>query len=498
MSDEIYYVNCSCVDQEEDSLTECQNQFDGAGVSNCNEYYLGTPNSIGPISASAATIYTDYADNDGFCVCETSETPFDDPTLAPPTLPPPLIPCLSVLGVVGLTPEMAQQLKTVVNNLTKNQFTNFGFPENIPGLNRQQQAFLRNMKNNSNNYDDFMKKATKKVNFVNTCNTTGSPPPSRRGTTTNPKTKPGPGLKPDTRKIPIGGGNGNTFAPKPKVPNPRWVPRFPKIGPIIKKIPGVISKTIPWYGWPIFLDPITNPNTTDPNEDTIFDPPIWIPPSPQPAPIPGGPPIWIDNDRGYYIPPGSSSAFPGNFILPDIESTDPNTGEVFRFPNTPDGWDTYERWKDHYSSNGETDYTQAQSFNYSYSTSDDIGLKVRIANAIDVQTLYGGAFPAWAMHIAAYQPRQTTFLWVKNFFFHTENKEISTAQKPPPRNFLAKSNNGNTTLELDSTDNPAKFCTDIEDVTPDEYNKNIINNNLLELYGGNPPLTETTVLVPKE
>ena len=431
------------------------------------------------------------------------------PPPAPPTLPPPSIPCLSVLGVVGLKPEMVGQLKNIIKGLTQDDVTNRDFPGNIKGLNKQQQAFLRKMKEDvfvfkkseQAIYEDLMKRANDKVNnFVNTCNTgsTGSPPPSRRGTTTNPKPKPAPAPKPSPRKLPTGGGNGSTFAPRPKPPSIPRKPKLPKFGPVVKKIPGLISKWIPWWDWPIITGPITNPNTTDPNEDTIFGPPIWIPPSPQPAPIPGGPPIWIDNDRGYVIPPGFPVAFPGNFVLPDIESTDPNTGEVLRFPNTPDGWETYDRWRDHYTSNGETDYTQAQSFNYSYSTSDDIGLKVRIANAIDVQTLYGGAVPAWPMHIAAYQPRQTTFLWVKNFFFHTENKEISTAQKPLPRNFLAKSNNGNTILELDSTDNPAKFCTDIEDVTPDEYNKNIINNNLLELYGGNPPLTETTVLVPKE
>lgn len=76
-SDE-YFVEITCIDQEADSLAECQNQFDSIGVSTCVEYYTGSTASVaGPMSLSAASALGDAVDNDGFCTagiisCENS------------------------------------------------------------------------------------------------------------------------------------------------------------------------------------------------------------------------------------------------------------------------------------------------------------------------------------------------------------------------------------------------------------------------------------------
>jgi len=71
-NDDEYFIEMSCVDQEADSLAECQNQFDSIGVNSCLEYYTGSTASVaGPMSSSAATALSDAVDNDGFCQAET-------------------------------------------------------------------------------------------------------------------------------------------------------------------------------------------------------------------------------------------------------------------------------------------------------------------------------------------------------------------------------------------------------------------------------------------
>lgn len=306
-------------------------------------------------------------------------------------------------------------------------------------------------------------------------------------------------------KAPKGGGGGGGpktgggTKPKPRQPwvkwprlRPKW-PKWPKI--TIPRIPPVSLPRIPipripgWVlGPPIFLDPITNPGTTDPNEDNIFypEPPIWHPPT-DPLPWPPNETYPVDNDTGFYGPAGS-------FELPPINTSDPNTGEPLIFEN----WTAYEEWQNHYISNGDISYgeeIQALAIYYLDDTDDEVGAKLRIGNTIFLYMTYNGYIPIWPMFLSDYYLRDTTSIWVANNFFFQDKQ---TAQAPQPNNFLAKSNNGNAILELDGSSNPAKFATDIAEVTPDGSNDSLINHGLLELCGGNPPLTEVTVLVPKE
>lgn len=298
-----------------------------------------------------------------------------------------------------------------------------------------------------------------------------------------------------------GGGpkTGGGTKPKPRQPwfkwprfKPKW-PTWPKI--TIPRLPPVSLPRIPipripgWViGPPIFLDPITNPGTFDPNEDDIFypEPPIWHPPT-DPLPWPPNETYPIDNDTGFYGPAGS-------FELPPINTSDPNTGEPLIFEN----WEAYEEWQNHYISNGDISYgeeIQALAIYYLEDTDDEVGAKLRIGNTIFLYMTYNGYIPIWPMFLSDYYLRDTTSIWVANNFFFQDKQ---TAQAPQPNNFLAKSNNGNAILELDGSSNPAKFATDIAEVTPNGSNDSLINHGLLELYGGNPPLTEVTVLVPKE
>lgn len=435
-----------------------------------------------------------------FC-CAPPDQDGGDSTPQPPTFDDPFIPCLA--GAGGILPSQRQILKKILEYMSNYEaligsgpealIRNRDFPNNLPpDLLKDPNVvnWLQKMKNADPNGNawreilDNIRRSSKLPTRPPICSGPKTPIPKTEPPISKPNPSPRPPKNPTTPKTspPVSKPLPPTTRKKPPINWPK-LPQVPKfkpptfrpgpMPPILK--PGIIG-AIPI----IILDPISNPIG-----DGEFYPGRWVPPLEDHG---GGRfddwPVW---DDGPIFEP------PGGFPLPPIVITDPETGEPIFF----DDIDDYSDWLDDYFGNttpeiDPPDYFFQQSIAYLDGTDDQRGAKIRTGNAIYLFMQYGGYIPVWPMYLSDYYPRiKTVFLAQK---YHIQNKD--TAQSPQPNNFLAKSNNGNAIIELDSSPNPAKFATDIADLT--DENTSLINGTLLELYGGNPPLTEVTALVPKE
>jgi hypothetical protein len=458
--------------------------------------YVNSLGSIYPCDATLVQI-------DGFCCpdgtcnsnsvsCNSEPTPEPTPPPpAPPTFEPPIVPCLAGGGLL-LTDEARRRVLELINWMKtwddgpESVIENRGFPDNIPSdkLDQQTKTLLRNLKNKHgsnwrriwDNLEELSKRPTINLPPLQT-----NCPPEKTPQPKETPNKPGTGKNnpPKNRPPP-------TKSPNKPIPQPRkqpWkLPSLPKFKP----------PTIP----PIHLPPALLPGIITavpiivldhtPRGDGDFYPGRFIPPLEPPRHPFDDWPVWDD---------GPTWEPPGGFPLPPIIITDPDTGMPIFF----DDIDDFINWEGYILNNytppdiDPTDFFFQQDVYYLNSdiTNDEIGAKLRIGNVIRLFSLYGGYIPIWPMYLSDYYPRVTTAELIPKY--HIQNK--ATAQAPHPNNFLAKSNNGNAIIELDNADS-AKFATDINDLT--DTNQSLVNATLLELCGGNPPLTEITALVPKE
>lgn len=497
----------------------------------CEGPFSANPGS--PWAGPTCLSFGDYAvvginNNTAFCCCPNTPTATPTATLPtptpapvvpqPPTVPPPLVPCLA--GGIGTAApgSIASEILRVLTEQAKDiSGKPIDFPTTWPGGQYNPPSnFTPNIeagKTLDRLYEHISKKPGMTPEQFQKIVTDYLSKPGNEGLGYRPPntscspSAPGPRPAPPTKSPPPASGGPKTGQPRtpnpprpigrpgivtpPRIPAPTtpppksippitWnPPSFPKFKPpsipsLPPRPPGLIPGIIGAIPT-IILDPILDPGIIG-GGDLI--PGKWHPPF-QPPRHPHD--DWPIHDDGPVFEP------PGGFPLPPIVITDPKTGEPIFF----DTADEYLEWSEDFwnnTSNFEFQ-SQTQSISYLDGTNDQTGMKLRTGDMIYVYMSYNGEVPVWPMYLADFYPReQTTHILHK---YHVEFKQSNKA--PEPNNLLAKSNNGDAILDLGSNNTTAVDVNMLID-----NNTSLVNASLLEMYGGNPPVTDITVLVPKE